>query len=120
MRGLVFLLLVFVSPVSFGEPASNNVLPLDQRIQMLMGSIADSSCQFVRNGKSHSASASVQHIEKKYAHYRDDIESIESFIELTAPRSLISGKPYQIKCDQLQMSSADWLLEKARQMDLSS
>jgi hypothetical protein len=55
----------------------------------------------------------MKHIKKKYAHYENDIDSIDTFIELTATRSLISGRAYEVQCNGQTMTSADWLSDKA-------
>ena len=98
--------LLFVVLIGIRAPAyaSNQ---LDWQIQQLLNLVSESNCSFVRNGKTHSSRESVKHINRKYAHYAQDVDSIDSFIELTAPKSLFTGKHYLGHCDEQVMSSAE-------------
>jgi len=93
---------------------------LASRIDTLIVSIEESGCRFVRNGKVYPPSESVAHIKKKYKYFRDDIDSIDKFIELSASKSLISGKPYYVDCDHSErQASATWLRTKASELGIS-
>jgi len=89
---------------------------LQDDIDALISAIALSGCEFIRNGKRHSADESVKHISRKYAHFEDEIDSIESFVSLTATRSLMSGKAYQVQCGAEITSSEKWMLDKAAEL----
>ena len=80
-------------------------------IEYLLNTLAKSNCQYIRNGKAHTADDAVEHIRKKYAYFEDDIDSTEEFIELSATGSTMTGKPYKVQCPgQVEENSADWLL----------
>jgi len=74
--------------------------------------ILKSNSVFIRNGREYTADKAADHIRKKYVHYRDEIESPEDFIRLAATKSMMSGKPYQVKLeDGRKILCADWLTE---------
>jgi hypothetical protein len=90
---------------------------LPERIDQLINAVGESNCEFVRNGKTYSAAESVSHITKKYDYYKNDIDSIDRFIELSASKSMISGKPYKILCQGAATElSSTWLSKKAVQI----
>ena len=67
----------------------------------------------MRNGREHDSAEAVEHIRRKYRHFDDEIDSAESFIEYSATRSTMSGKPYSIRCPgEAEQPSASWLLEE--------
>ena len=105
MRYLLATLLLFLA-----LPA-NADQTLDREIDHLLGYIKKSGCVFIRNGSRHDAEAAIAHIKKKQDYFSDDIASTEDFIELSASKSTISKKPYQIDCPGKPMiQSQDWLL----------
>lgn len=94
--------------------------PLASRINTLILTIEDSGCHFIRNGKTYTPVESVAHIKKKYKYFRNDIDSIDKFIELSASKSMISGKPYYVLCDDGQRQvSATWLTMKATELGIN-
>ena len=94
--------------------------PLASRINTLILTIEESGCQFIRNGKTYTPVDSVAHIRKKYKYFSNDIDSIDKFIELSASKSLISGKPYYVLCDNGQrQASATWLTAKATELGIN-
>jgi hypothetical protein len=93
--------------------ASRADVPKDQlpEVEHLLAYLETSECEMVRNGRSHNGEEAVKHVRRKYEYYRDDISSTEDFIRLSASRSTMSGKPYQVHCPgQPAMNSQDWLL----------
>jgi len=111
---LLFMTLVFsvwVQP----SYAVKSIKPdkLNLEINQLLDFIQTSSCTFVRNGKQYSSKDALKHIKKKYHYYEDDINTTEKFIELSATKSSMSGKKYQIICAQEEaITSQNWLLHK--------
>ncbi len=94
---------------------------LEDRIEMLITAVEESECQFIRNGKTYTPAESVAHVSRKYKHFKDDIDSVDKFIELSATKSLMSGKAYQIKCGETAaQSSASWMKAKAIELHLYS
>ena len=83
---------------------------LDATIQHLIAYVRQSDVTFERNYSRHDATEAAAHIEKKYQHFRDRIESPEQFIELCATASLVTGKQYMIIDGQgREMPAAEWL-----------
>jgi hypothetical protein len=81
-----------------------------EEIEHLLQYLSESGCSYVRNGSEHTAQDAVAHIRKKADYYEDDIDSTERFIELSASRSTISGKSYNIRCPGLpEQDSSAWL-----------
>ena len=65
----------------------------------------------IRNGGSHEGAEAAKHVRRKYNYFRDDIGSTEEFIELSATKSTMSSKSYEVHCPgEPPMNSADWLL----------
>jgi len=92
---------------------------LGDQISQLLLAIEVSKCQFIRNGKTYTPEDSIAHIRKKYTHFKDNIDTIDKFIELSATKSLISGRPYQVQCgtSEPELSSA-WLTDKAIELGI--
>lgn len=82
-------------------------------INHLIKYISDSGCTFIRNGNAYSSAEAVEHIKKKYAYFKADIDSAEKFIDLSATQSTLTGKKYTIKCPGKDVvESREWLLEE--------
>jgi hypothetical protein len=69
-------------------------------IAHLLDYVAAPGCQFYRNGSWHEGAEARAHLKKKYDYLlkRDLVTNAESFVELAASESSMSGKPYQVKC----------------------
>jgi hypothetical protein len=89
---------------------------LDATIQHLIEYVRQSDVQFERNFSSHDSQEAAEHIENKYQHFRDEIDTPEKFIELCATRSLVTGKRYRVVgSDGKAQPAGEWLnLELAR------
>jgi len=89
-----------------------NVLASTQdEINHLLTFVASTDCKYERNGTMHIGTEAVEHINKKYAYYSDDIESTEDFVKYSATKSKMSGKYYKIHCsNKASIKSKDWLL----------
>jgi hypothetical protein len=91
-------------------------------VNYLLGSVADSGCEFYRNGTWHDAKAARTHMLDKYEYLaaRDLVRSTEQFIDRAASHSSVSGRPYEIRCNGgPAVTSKQWLQEKlARFRDL--
>jgi hypothetical protein len=88
-----------------------DVPPAQQaEVQHLLNYLGSSHCGMIRNGKAHDAAEAVQHVRRKYDHYRDRIDSTEDFIAYAATKSLVSGRAYQVQCPgEAAVTSADFL-----------
>ena len=104
------ILMGLVSSSAFAAPANTK-----QEIQHLLNYVANTDCQYERNGTIHTGGEAVKHIKKKYNYYSDDIESTEDFIKFSATKSKMSGKKYMIHCnDKQSITSKDWLLSELK------
>ena len=81
----------------------------------LLNFVKHTPCKIIRNGKAYDGSRAVTHIQKKYDYFKDDIETTEQFIELSATKSTLSGKYYTVVCGDAQpLRTRDWLLEELK------
>ena len=86
-------------------------------INHLIKYVSDSGCTFIRNGNAYSSTEAVEHINKKYAYFKTDIDSAEKFIELSATQSTLTGKKYTTKCPGKEVvESQKWLLEELQDL----
>jgi len=82
-----------------------------QEIDYLLNYVENTDCIYDRNGSRHTGLEAVDHIRTKYDYFRDDIESAEDFIRLSASKSTFSGRYYQVICPGVEAErSQDWLL----------
>ncbi len=82
-------------------------------VEHLIAYLENSDCSMLRNGREYSGEEGARHVRRKYEHFRDKIDSTEEFIELSASKSTISGKPYEVHCPgRPPKESATWLLEE--------
>ncbi|OUR70527.1 hypothetical protein A9Q73_00005 [Bermanella sp. 47_1433_sub80_T6] len=107
--------LILATPV-YATPVYDTQTQLET--QHLLNFIKSTQCQYERNGTLHNGVEALQHIEKKYQYYLDDIHSSEDFIKYSATKSQMSGKKYRVHCPgQAIQDSHAWLkaeLEKYR------
>ena len=83
-----------------------------KEVTHLLDFIRNSSCEINRNGSYHSGKEAVKHIEKKYIYFKDQINSTEEFIELSATKSTLSGTHYMINCNGKIIKTKLWLLKE--------
>jgi hypothetical protein len=108
---LATILLVVASPWSLAasQPGSQPE-DLDTTVQYLITYVKDSDVTFERNSGRYTAREAAEHINNKYRHFKDDIDTPEKFIELCATGSLVTGRPYFIITRQgEQLPSGEWL-----------
>ena len=104
---LATILLAVVSPWSLAAMQAED---LDTTVQYLITYVKESDVIFERNSGRYTAREAAEHINNKYQHFRDDIDTPEKFIELCATGSLVTGKPYFIITRQgEQLPSSEWL-----------
>ena len=89
---LPFALLLMASNSAAAQQAED----LDATIEHLITYVKDSGVTFKRNFSSHDSVEAAEHIEKKYQHFKDEIDTPEKFIELSATASLVTGKKYMV------------------------
>jgi hypothetical protein len=87
-------------------------------IDQLLTRLESSGCQFERNGSWHNGAEARAHIERKYRYLlnRQLVGSTEDFILGAATQSSMSGKPYQVKCGNTQVTSGQWMAEQLKQV----
>ena len=83
-----------------------------EEIASLLIFIEQSECIFIRNGKHYDALKAREHIEKKYAYYKERMTTAEDFILYSATKSSITGKPYMVICNDENMLTSEWLYAK--------
>ena len=97
-------------PVFLHSPALAMDPGVEKTINHLLEVVEESHCTFIRNDKEHDSKDAAQHIKKKYDYFKDKIDTPEKFIELCASKSLMSGKPYMVRCGgERKTPTADWL-----------
>lgn len=108
MRAFSFVILLFIasSATWAGEQA------LSVEVGHLIDAVAESGCSFVRNGKEHTASEAVDHLQMKARRGKRYYDTAEEFIDRIASKSSWSGKPYLIQCaDKPAVSAGDWFTQ---------
>jgi hypothetical protein len=80
----------------------------EKEIAHLLQYMSESDCIFIRNGREYDGKRARQHMERKYNYAKRAILTADSFIEKIATRSSRSGKPYKVRCKDVEMPSADW------------
>ena len=91
---------------------------MDEEIDFLLDTVANSDCVFTRNGKDHAARDASDHLQMKRKRGARYFDSTEEFIERLASKSSWSGKPYHIQCgSEPRVTAREWftaLLEQHR------
>ena len=83
---------------------------LQDEITHLIDFVRHSSCTFIRNGTEYNGPDAADHVQAKYDYYKADIKTAEDFIERAASKSMLSGKPYEVRCaDGKTIPAADWI-----------
>lgn len=83
-----------------------------QEIAHLLDFVAQSGCQFNRNGSWHDSKAARDHLQDKYAYLqrRNLVPDTRAFIERAASESSFTHRAYQVRCGNGQpITSAQWL-----------
>ncbi len=111
---ILIVISILYCSISYSHSKTSDTTSLE--IQHLLLYIKNSGCKLERNGKKYGGTKSYKHIQKKYEHYKNKINTAEEFIELCATRSLLSGREYKVYCSEYSMPvNADyWLLEELR------
>jgi len=106
-------LMTLASTFTLSSHASPNQTQLET--QHLLTFIKSTQCQYERNGTFHNGTEALQHIQKKYEYYMDDIHSSEDFIKYSATKSQMSGNKYHIHCPgQAIQDSSVWLTDELK------
>lgn len=85
----------------FGVASVSQATPSDQENKVITALIQRvgrmTTMKFMRNGDEHSSTEAAQHMQAKYAYFKDRIVTAEDFIERCATRSEMTGRPYTVK-----------------------
>lgn len=105
---------LLLAAMFYAQPALPDVPPGQKpEVEFLIETVRTTDCTFDRNGKKHNGKKAASHLQRKYNYYRDEITSTETFIELAATKSMLSGADYYITCPgAAPVRSRDWLLER--------
>ena len=91
---------------------------LASTIKYLLTYVKNADVVFIRNNGEHTPEEAAAHMQMKFEHFKDQIKTPEDFIRFAATKSLVSGKPYQVRMkDGKTMLTQKWLedaLEKYR------
>ncbi len=83
---------------------------VDDTIRYLLDFVSKSDCTFIRNGVPHTGREAANHFRAKYEHFVSEIKTPEDFIQMSATKSMVTGKPYLVKTtDGTVVPCADWL-----------
>lgn len=108
VKTTLLALLFYASAHAAAQVASASA---KSEIEGLFAALENSGCEFERNGAWHGAGEASAHLRRKYDYLlrKDLVTSTESFIELAATKSSLSGKPYRVRCgDADPIASKDW------------
>ena len=108
MRSLALALFLLLSQVAIAQ----NPSPAAKReIASLFTVLEQSGCKFNRNGSWYGAKKAADHLRRKYDYLlkKNLVTTTESFIDMAASRSSISGKSYLVRCgSQGPVESKAW------------
>ena len=100
-------------------PGAAFAASMDEEIDFLLDTVANSNCVFTRNGKDYAAQDASDHLQMKRKRGARYFDSTEEFIERLASKSSWSGKPYHIQCgSEPRVTAREWftaLLEQHRE-----
>ncbi|GAB7230714.1 YfeK family protein [Vibrio rotiferianus] len=82
---------------------------VEEDISTLIKRVEQSSCTFIRNGKTYTNQEAAEHMRNKWDYAKDDVDSVDVFIKEVASKSWLSGKPYWVDCQDKRITSEEWL-----------
>jgi hypothetical protein len=108
----LFLIFALIGGSALSADPAAGTDQLSETIHYLLAFVKNSECRFFRNDKEHGAGEAAAHMQRKYEHFKDEINTPEDFIRLSATKSLMSGKLYYVKLkDGKKITSEAWLLQ---------
>lgn len=110
LAGLAIVAMAFLCSIVFLPCLSH--AGMEEEIEHLFSYIKTSGCTFNRNDNIYDGEEAGEHIRKKYAYAKRWIKTTEDFIRHAATKSSMSGKPYLVTCDGVEMPTAKWLKEE--------
>lgn len=89
-----------------------------ERIEHLIDLVAKSDVTLIRDGKEYTPAEAADHFRDKYAFARDEVHTLNDFIENVASSSWVSRREYLIKLpDGTQLTAKEWLLDLAAKLE---
>ena len=111
MKRTPLILLTLLSTTTYADISKNTKAEINHLITF----VKTSTCLINRNGDEHNGNDAIEHIQKKYDYYKDEINSAEQFIEYSATKSTMSGNFYKVKCGDAQpIKTQLWLLDELK------
>lgn len=100
-RNIALVMLFIAAPAFAGT--------MDDEIDFLLATVAESDCTFTRNGKDYDGTKARDHLQMKRERGKRYYDSTEEYIDRIASKSSWSGKPYKIQCgSEPQQNAGDW------------
>ena len=96
---------------------------MDAEIEQLINFVAQSGCDFERNGSVHDSESAAAHMRLKLRNGKRYVKKTEHFIDRLASESSWTGRKYHAICDCKRITSGDWLhaeLKRIRSKDSDS
>jgi len=112
MKSKAFLLTLLLALPAAAQNAPSEVGQLFRALEA-------SGCSFNRNGSWYSASEASAHLHRKYDYLtrKGLAGTAESFIDLAASKSSMSGRPYLVRCGSgTPVESRAWFLGKLAEL----
>ena len=116
MKKVIWILFFYTGITGIAGVILGDV-PADKKpeVQHLLNYVKNSECKIDRNGTVHDGKDALGHIQKKYDYYRNDIKTTEDFIFLSATKSTMSGKLYNVICPGGATEPVkDWLMRELK------
>jgi hypothetical protein len=109
--GSILMLGLLLMPVPYAQSQKN----VQIEVNVLLGFVGDSGCEFYRNGTWYYSKTAQTHLRDKYNYLaaRKQINTTEDFIEMAATKSNLSGQLYTVRCNGgTTMESKQWLRDE--------
>lgn len=114
LKRLLPAVLLTCASLALATPSADEhatITALIQRVEQM------TTMSFMRNGTAHTSAEAAQHMQAKYAYFKEKITSAEDFIDLCASRSEMTGKPYKVKVgDAAPRDAGEFLREELRKV----
>lgn len=109
--GSVLMLGLLLALVARADAPAN----VQKEVDFLLGDIAQSECEFYRNGSWHDSKTAQAHLRDKYKYLvaRNQIDTTEDFIDKAGTKSSLSGQAYGVRCNGgPAVTSRQWLRDE--------
>jgi hypothetical protein len=90
-------------------------MSMPMEVNLLLGYIEGSGCDFQRNGTWYTAQQAQAHLRDKFNYLtaRNMLDSTEQFIERAATESSLTGRAYMVRCGSGSiLTSKQWLSDE--------